>query len=84
MSELIKIVAAILTVRLIEESSPPMATHIDPARNIAVQTVTLYERILEELRERGHGGTAPDKTARELKVGSGTVQRVKRAMAKQG
>jgi hypothetical protein len=24
------------------------------------------------------------KTARELKVGSGTVQRVKRAMAKQG
>jgi len=28
----------------------PTAIHLDPARNIAVQTGTLYERIIDELQ----------------------------------
>jgi hypothetical protein len=58
----VNIIAAILALRWISDSSLPPAIHLDPARNIAVQTVTLYERIIEELRERGHGGTASDST----------------------
>jgi hypothetical protein len=45
----LNIIAAILTVRPLNDTSLPTAIHIDPARNIAVQTVTLYERIIEEL-----------------------------------
>ena len=56
----LNIIAAILTVRPLNDTSLPTAIHIDPVRNIAVQTVTLYERIIEELRERGHGRAASD------------------------
>jgi hypothetical protein len=56
----LNIIAAILTVRPLNDISLPTAIHIDPTRNIAVQTVTLYERIIEELRERGHGRAASD------------------------
>jgi hypothetical protein len=56
----LNIIAAILTVRPLNDISLPTAIHIDPVRNIAVQTVTLYERIIEELRERGHGRAASD------------------------
>ena len=58
----LNIIAAILTVRGLNDTSLPTAIHLDPARDIAVQTVTLYERIIEELRERGHAGTASDST----------------------
>ena len=56
----LNIIAAILTVRPLNDTSLPTAMHLDPARNVAVQTVTLYERIIEELRERGHGRAASD------------------------
>jgi hypothetical protein len=56
----LNIIAAILTARSLNDTSLPTAMHLDPARNIAVQTVTLYERIIEELRQRGHRRAASD------------------------
>jgi hypothetical protein len=50
----VKLIAAILAAGTAGAEPPPRATHLDPARNIAVQVVTRYERILEELRARGH------------------------------
>jgi SOS response associated peptidase (SRAP) len=56
----LNIIAAILALLPLSDTSLPAAIHLDPARNIAVQTVTLYERIIDELRARGHGRVAPD------------------------
>jgi hypothetical protein len=56
----LNIIAAILALRPVGDTSLPTAIHLDPARNIAVQAVTLYERIIEELRARGHGQAASD------------------------